>query len=119
MGLPKFPREACEVVIRGTTVSFVGLTRAEALGLAQFRDGTAEPTIEQVAAFEAYLIAKATEVSEAEAARWREETDAEVVDVLTTAILIASGLAKEGQPDPKPSTNGSSSRVPATASTTS
>lgn len=109
MSLPTLVRLTEDVEFPdGTTMTVHGLTRAEVLGIADFRTPDGEPTVEQAAAFEAYLIAKGTDTTTEAAAAWCASTDSAAVDLLTTAIARVSGLAKDGQPDPKPSTNGGS-----------
>lgn len=119
MSLPVVAPRTEEVELgAGQTVTVRSLTRAEALAIGQFRTDDA-PNVEQVAAFEAYLIAKGMDVTVEEATAWCARTDSSVVDALTTAIARVSGLAKDGQTDPKPSTSETSSTADSTPSTSS
>lgn len=99
----------------GVEVEIRGLSRAEARHLTSaFRDGT---DMGDVDGAEVWLLTTVMGWTETEATRWREETDADVVGLVIDGIVSLSGLAGDG-PDPKPSTNGSSSKESETASIT-
>ncbi len=91
---------------KGQTVEIRGLSRAEARHLTTaFKDGTETGDVDGA---EIWLLVTVLGVTETEARLWREETDADIVGLVIDGIVSLSGLTGDG-PDPKPSTNGSSS----------
>lgn len=106
MGLPVVARRKKSVPVGDEFVEIRGLSRAEARYLTTaFKDGTETGDVDGA---EVWMLVTVLGVTEAEATRWREETDADVVGLVIDGIIDLSGLVGHG-PDPKPSTNGSSS----------
>jgi hypothetical protein len=92
-------------VVAGETISFLALSRADAIHV---QIGFHAPNLEDLADVEAkasacdgFILAKAFGVSEADGLAWRETTDGEVVEKVIDAILKLSGIGPNGASPPQ------------------
>lgn len=97
--LPTIPLPRQTVDVGGTPVEFRSLSRAEALKVtSEYKhDGGADEA-------EIFVLSRGTGVTEAEAKRWRDETDPIEAGKVIDGILILSGIAElgpDGEAHPK------------------
>jgi hypothetical protein len=96
--LPVRPLATDTVTIDDVEIPIRALSRAEAVHLKTFRDGTETGDVDGA---EVYLLVTSVGVSEDEAKAWRENTDSGTVQAVLERILRLSNLVEEGAPDPK------------------
>jgi hypothetical protein len=98
MSLPIPTLPTGSVDVDGVSVPIRSLTRAQALKLGTFRGKEDEA--------EVFILVAGADVSDDEARAWRESVDTDTGGLLIDAILVLSGLAKEGT---NPNPNGATS----------
>jgi hypothetical protein len=98
MSLPIPTLPTSSVAVNGIEVPIHSLSRAQALKLGTFRGKEDEA--------EVFILVSGAAITEDEARAWRESVDTDTGGLLIDAILVLSGLAKEGT---NPNPNGATS----------
>jgi hypothetical protein len=84
--LPTPALDTDTVDIDGTPVPIRSLSRDEVVSLAKFGDDTS--------AAEVFMLSRACDITEAEAAEWRTKVNAQVAGTLLAAIAALSGISR-------------------------
>lgn len=101
MPLPALPLDTGSLTIRGTTITFRSMSRADAIALGQMSDDPAGA--------EVLMLSSACGITPEEAAAWRAATMPPDVGALLDEIAVLSGIRKRKGADPKAAASSSSS----------